>query len=205
MLHDELDGFTVVAVALDVDAEAARAVIHAAEPTYPCLIDDRHLVAELYGMVNVPSAVWIDEDGRIVRSTEIAGTNEAWREHMDRETGRMTPEGIVSVREDRVRYLDAIRAWVREGRHALADARLPEPSEDDALAAAHFRLAVYLREAGRQDAARRHFDEAVRLRPASWNFRRQSWQLEGVQGDRFWSAVDELAPGEYYPPVELEA
>ena len=38
-----------------------------APPTYPCLIDEGHVVAELYNMRNVPQAVWLDEQGRIVR------------------------------------------------------------------------------------------------------------------------------------------
>ena len=45
------------------DAEYSRS----AAPAYPCLIDEKHIVAELYNMANVPMAVWIDEDGRIVR------------------------------------------------------------------------------------------------------------------------------------------
>src|SRR2546427_117513 len=39
--------------------------IDAAKPTYPALIDRDHRLAELYGIVNVPQAVWIDEAGRI--------------------------------------------------------------------------------------------------------------------------------------------
>ena len=66
-------GFVVLAVALDSGgARTAGPWIEAARPTYPCLIDERHLVAELYGMVNVPNAVWIDEAGRIVRPAETA-------------------------------------------------------------------------------------------------------------------------------------
>ena len=63
-LHRELEkeAFIPIAVALDAGGAAATAEwIRRAEPTYPCLIDERHLVAELYGMVNVPSAIWIDE------------------------------------------------------------------------------------------------------------------------------------------------
>ena len=51
--------FVVIAVALD-QPEAARAWIEAASPTYPCLIDRDHHVADLFNLVNVPQAVWID-------------------------------------------------------------------------------------------------------------------------------------------------
>ena len=36
------------------------------------LVDEKHTVATLYGMVNVPTGVWIDERGKIVRPNEVA-------------------------------------------------------------------------------------------------------------------------------------
>jgi len=77
-------GFTVLAVALD-QPETARPWIEAAAATYPCLIDRDHHLADLYNMVNVPQAVWIDEEGRIVRPPETAGSMDAFRA-MDRKT-----------------------------------------------------------------------------------------------------------------------
>ena len=67
-LYEDLDvnNFVVLAIAMD-GAEAARPWIEAAKPTYPCLIDRDHHVADLYNMINVPQAVWIDEGGRMVR------------------------------------------------------------------------------------------------------------------------------------------
>ena len=64
-LTEDLSGlnFVVLAVAFD-ETEAARPWIEPASPTYPCLIDRDHAVAELYHMVNVPQAAWIDEAGR---------------------------------------------------------------------------------------------------------------------------------------------
>ena len=48
-LTENLSGrnFVVLAVAFD-EPEAARPWIEAASPTYPCLIDRDHAVAELY-------------------------------------------------------------------------------------------------------------------------------------------------------------
>ena len=58
----------IVAVAEESrGAEHARQWIEQAKAEYWCLIDAEHHVAELYGMVNVPQAVWIDETGHIVR------------------------------------------------------------------------------------------------------------------------------------------
>ena len=71
-IYDDLkdSGFTVIAVAMD-DAEAARPWIEQADPGYPCLIDQDHLLAGLYHMVNVPQAAWIDEKGELVRPVEL--------------------------------------------------------------------------------------------------------------------------------------
>ncbi len=199
-LHRELEteAFTPIAVALDASgAEGTAAWIRRAEPTYPCLIDERHVVAELYGMVNVPSAVWIDEHGRIARPTETAGASEAWRTEIDPETGRVTEAGRAEHQRTRSAYLDAIRAWVLAGEHEL---HRPLPEASESLAAAHFRLALYLHDRGLD--AHQHFAEAVRLRPRSWNFRRQALALEQPPdaAEQFRSALEATPPGEYYPP-----
>lgn len=195
---DELENFTVVSIAFDADAEAAASYIRRYETTYPVLIDERHLVAELYGMVNVPSAVWIDEEGAVARPTHIAGAGEDWRYEADRTspTREITPEGDAGMKQTRRAYMDAVRRWVRDGEH---EKREPVP-ELDGAAHAHFRLATYLHERG-LPGAHEHFADAVRLRPASWNFRRQALALE--QPDdlwaQFWGAVDATPPGEYFP------
>jgi len=66
-----------------------------APPTYPCLIDEGHQLAETYGMVNVPQAVWIDEEGRMVRPPESAGTIDMVR-HMNRETFEIADEPVAA-------------------------------------------------------------------------------------------------------------
>ncbi len=215
-LYDELKehAFTIIAVAFD-SAGAAPTVpwIRAASPTYPCLIDERHLVAELYDMVNVPSAVWINESGRIVRPTEPAGVGDEFRT-MDHETYRMPDDAIRRLRRKRNFYLNAVRDWVAKGdesTHALSEQELRRqiagPTEDDAFAAANFRLGVYLHENGYPDDAQHYFEEAKRLRPQSWNYRRQAWSLEEPNkagGPEFWKAVEALDVGRYYPPVKMD-
>lgn len=76
-LREELypQGLEVVTVALDIGGiSAALPCIEAAKPTHPSLIDEAHLLDELFGIVNVPSGVWIDEQGVIVRAPELANT-----------------------------------------------------------------------------------------------------------------------------------
>jgi len=82
---------------------------------------------------------------------------------------------------------------------------------DDSLATAWFRLGVWLAGHGERDASQRALDEAVRLHPESWRFRRQKIVL----GDRaltgqlaatpeFWQAVQALGDRRYYPPTEMD-
>ena len=203
----------VITVAMETGgAETARPWIEAAKPTHPSLIDQTHAVAALYNMVNVPSAVWIDEEGRIARPTEPAGTSEAWR-IMDRTTFTMPPETLASIGARRRAYTDAIRDWVEKGDqsvHALSPdevgARTSSTSEDESLAHANFRMAAYLHCAGKPEDARPYFEEAKRLLPESWNFKRQAWSLEDPMkagGPEFWASVDELGAGRYYPEIEM--
>src|SRR5262245_43950236 len=100
------------------DAEFSK---RAGVPTYPCLIDREHVVAELYGMVNVPTAVWIDEAGRIVRPPEPAGMGDGFRA-MNTTTFEMPAEAAADNKRRRRIYIDALRDWITKGvksEHAL--------------------------------------------------------------------------------------
>jgi PAS domain-containing protein len=203
----------VVAVAMDASVEAARPWIEAARPTYACLIDRDHRVAELYHMVNVPQAVWIDETGRIVRPTESAGAYEGFRA-MDRTT-RKVPDDVAAVTSQAKRtYVDAVRDWVVQGqssRHTFtpeqATAHLGLPDEDVARAHAHFRLGQHLLRRGQRAAAQAQLGEARRLHPDSWNIWRQTAAVDArglASGPEFWARVDALGSRRYYAPVDME-
>lgn len=183
-----------------------------AAPEYPCLIDVNHVVAELYNMVNVPTAVWINEQGRIVRPPDSAGASDEFRK-MDTTTFRMPPDAVSNARAGRKAYVTALRDWIENGsssRYVLRDEAIREKlrpyNDDDALAAAYFRLGVELYKLGRKGEAQTWMAEAKRLRPESWSFKRQAWELEAVgksAGPEFWRAVHELGEKRYYPLVEL--
>ena len=205
-------GFVVVAVAMDVP-EAARPWIEAARPDYPCLIDSSHHVADLYNMVNVPQAAWIDEEGRIVRPTESAGAYEGFRS-MDRATGKVPDEVAAISSQAKRTYVEAVRDWVVnegpsadvfDGEGAAAHLKLP----DDSIAAAHahFRLGGQLLRRGHEAEAREHFAEARRLHPESWNIWRQTHPLDErglASGPEFWARVDALGTRRYYAPVDMK-
>jgi hypothetical protein len=182
----------------------------AATPLYPCLIDEKHLVAERYHMVNVPSAVWINEAGRIVRPAESAGATDGFRT-IDRATFQMPAEVAAAGKQARTRYIDALHDWIDKGEASLyalspddVRQRMHGMTEQEALAAAHFRLGHYLYHQGHRQDAQRYFAEAQRLHPENWRFKRQSWALEEpgkATGPEFWAAVDALGDTPYYSPV----
>lgn len=204
--------FTVLAVAMDSRADAARPWIEAARPDYPVLIDRAHVVAELYNMVNVPTAVWIDEDGRMVRPAENAGAFEGFRA-MDRKTRKMPDDIAAKVAKAKATYVAAVRDWVERGpasAHVFdpAQARAHVPRMNDAVAAAHasFRFGQYLLQSGRQDEAQGFLDEARRLHPDSWNIWRQLAdpnEMGLAAGPEFWARVDALGERHYYTPVDM--
>jgi AhpC/TSA family len=204
--------FVVVAVAMDVP-EAARPWIEAAKPTYPCLIDRNHHVADLYNMVNVPQAVWIDEEGRIVRPPESAGSSDTFRQ-MNRVTKQMTPEQLAEREHIKTTYVAAVRDWVLKGPAsefafdaASARARLRLPDAAIAEAHAHFRLAEHLLQRGKSDEAVVHFAEASRLHPDSWTIWRQAAKKDATglaAGPEFWARVDALGDRPYYRPIEMK-
>jgi hypothetical protein len=212
-LYNEVggQGFVPIAVALETRGpEAARPWIEAANPGYPALIDQWHVVADLYGMLNVPIGVWINEEGRIVRPPESAGSVDAFRQ-MHRTEYTIPAEAAQELQQARRAYLNALRDWVANGeksRFVLAPEevrrRMEPVSGEAALAATEFRLGEYLYAAGKELAAQEHFAEAKRLQPESWAYRRQAWNLEHPLksgGPEFWAAVDALGDDYYYKPV----
>jgi len=233
-------GLEIIAVALDTGGRAAVAARIRAEdiaerpaalaplmgwnedlwsrqapPTYPCLIDESHQVAALFGITNVPQAVWIDEQGRIVRPAESAGTSDVVK-RLDRATFALPEADAAHSVANRDRYIAALRDWVANGersRYVLsADEvrrRMRRPRPEDALAATHVSLARHLYAHGRLEAAKRHFREAVSLCPESWNYRRQSNMLDPESigqlnaGEDFWDAVKALGDTPFYAEADL--
>jgi hypothetical protein len=213
-LYAELQdqGFVVITVSFDTRApDESRPYIEAAQPTHPSLLDPDHLVADLYNMINVPNAVWIDEEGRIVRPAETAGTGDEFRTMID--PGGIPPDDLRKMMRRREKYLDAIRDWVAKGadseyvwspEEAVAHARLH--TEDDAQAFAHFRFGTWLARQGRHDESQAQLEEAKRLKPESWAFKRQTWELQEVGragSPVFWDAVKALGNEAYYPAPDM--
>jgi hypothetical protein len=170
-VHTELEshGFTVVSVALDKDREDARPWIQAAHPTHPALVDTSFVLADLYNIVNVPTVLWIDEEGRIVRPNDVMYATDTFR-------------ALTGIDSERV--LSAVRTWVRDGVSGLepeaARGLRALPSAEHQQARAEFVLARWLLARGRGGAAERHFARAAELAPHDFTIRRGSLPMRGI-------------------------
>jgi hypothetical protein len=217
------NGLEIVTVALDARGrDAAGPWILRAAPEHPSLIDDAHVVDALFGVVNVPSGIWIDEDGFIVRPPEPAYPRRP--AFLD----RSAPPDASSAERERIelvkalhveaeRYIAALREWAsstrgHESAYALSADEVvrrsrPRPIEE-ATAAAHFAIGQALHERGEPAAAVEHFREAHRLQPTNWTYRRDAWSLAGtdreaVYGTSWVAEVKREGVDNYYPPLRL--
>jgi hypothetical protein len=212
-----------VSIALDSGgADAAGPWIDRAKATHPALIDEAHLLDELLGVVNVPTGVWIDERGVIVRPPEPAFP---WRprtpgEELLAELPAITAEQLREAQKIKIepeRYTAALRDWTVHGersRHALSPdevlARSRPVDTRRSRAAACFELAQHLHRCGHAADAVSWFREAHRLDPDNWTYKRQAWSLtDPLQGptdayDSDWlSEVRRIGAENYYPPLDL--
>ena len=179
----------MVTVALDVEPDHARPWIDAAAPTHPSLIDTRHVTGEAFGFVNIPMAVWIDEDGTIVRNAESASIERSPLRDMEIPDGlpermhQMFTE-VKAIPDDSAGYRAAIVDWVANGaasRYALAPdevvARSRPRGGAEAEAAACFELGQHLRATVGDDAAVPWWRRAHELDRDNWTYKRQAWTL----------------------------
>jgi hypothetical protein len=219
-LHD--GGLEVVTVALDsAGPEAARPWVERARPQHPALIDEHHMLDSLFGIVNVPSGVWIDEAGVIVRPPEPAfAACPEWDEGIgddptDYQRRTLALERQLLVEDEK--YVAAVRDWARHGpssRYALSPdaviARSQPRSRAESEAAAHFELGIHLQRSGHTGDAVGHFRAAHRLQPGNWTYKCQAWSFvspdlgPSPEYDTDWATEVERSGIEaYYPPLEM--
>jgi tetratricopeptide (TPR) repeat protein len=193
--------FEILSIAQDTGgAKDAAPWITKANPQYTALIDQTQIVTRLYDMVNVPTAVWIDEKGKIVRPNETAYVDNRYKVMHGMDAGE---------------YLNAIRDWVANGEKSpfvLSEAELKErlapQKSEHAQASAEFTLAEFLSHKGLAEDAIPHYKEAQRLNPDNWNYKRQAWALTNAEkdyGTNWGKEVQKLGTKPYYPPRKLKA
>ncbi len=177
--------------------EAAEPFYARAKAEFTCLIDVEHRITALYGMINVPSAVWIDEKGQMLRPPEVAYSEQK------------IFGSIVAGDDD---YVLALRDWVAKGAEseyllpAAEMARKMQAENDQRPRAdAHFRLAVWLHRNGASAAAARHWQQAQELDPENWNYHRQQWSFDPeTSSAKFRAKYRSLGDRPYYRPAELK-
>jgi len=181
-LHDELadGGFTVIAVAIDQNADDVRPFAEGL--TMPVLYDPQHLLTELYAISNVPTVVWIDESGRIVRPNGEAFGTDLFAEF----TGAVAGP-----------HLDLVRRWVRHDELPLDEMEAKEAvddlTEEEVLARLHFRIAAEAHRKEDAEATRRHVLRAGELAPDDLTVWRAGMPLIGEDpfGQDFLDRFDE--------------
>jgi hypothetical protein len=182
-IYEEINDpdFVLICVAEDTGGEAvAGPIFDAAQPTYVQVIDENHLISSLFNFVNVPSAVWIDEEGRIVRIDE--GTYSRIHEFGAGDQKIVFGNDV---------YAPAVLDWVANG----ADSRYVQSAQtvagnmrtlsvDEQRADAAFRLANLFRAHGQAEKAEHYWGMAQTLNPESINYFRQNLTLseEGSAG-----------------------
>ena len=176
-LQEEL-GVGMVAVAIDEELDAVRPWAEAANPSFPVLVDREGKLAEAYGIVNVPSVVWIDAADRVVLPPVIAPGDDQFEEFTQIASGA---------------HHDALRRWVRDDQLPPDPPPVMPRSEVELEALAERRLGIHLRRAGRQVAAERHMARAAELAPFDWTIRRGLMPLKGEDpfGEEFFAFWNE--------------
>lgn len=198
-LYEELNdpNFVIISAAQDTGGEAvAGPIFDAANATYIQIVDVDHAISTAFNFINVPSAAWVDEAGRIVRIDE--GTY-----------AKTHPFGGNDV------YAPALKDWVKNGERSefvqsssTVTKNIREISQDELRAETAFRLGNFFRERGYAEQADRYWEEARALNPESVNYFRQNLTLteEGSAGASFREYVgDYIKSGkDYYRPLNLE-
>ena len=216
-------GVEIVTVAMDTaGADAARPFVEAAQSEHPSLLDVEHRIGDLFGVINVPNSIWIDESGTIVRPVEPAFPNDQPRDGAKWQLTDEMPELMRDmlteankIKSDPVGYVARLRDWAANGAdsaHALRPEQVLAASGQrthaQSEAAAHFELAQHLWRDGHQDVAKPHFREARRLFPDNWTYKRQAWTFghpmqgpsEGLEGS-WLDDIKAIGAENYYPEL----
>lgn len=206
-IYEEIDdpNFVIISAAEDTGGEAvAGPIFDAANPTYVQVVDENHIISSAFNFVNVPSAAWVDEEGRIVRIDE--GTYAKSHEIGD---------GEQKFRFGTDVYAPAVKDWAAKGAAseyvqsaAAVTGNIREFSVDQQKADAAFRLANLFRSHGRSEKAEQYWNMAQALNPDSINFFRQNLTLseEGSAGETFRKLRGdyERQGKDYYRPLDFD-
>lgn len=157
-------------------------------------------MSSAFQFTNVPTGVWIDERGRVVRPGEPAWT-----------TSRTSTFGGKPLVTEGEEYVAAIRDWVTSGErsaHVLSDAdftaRVRPRSQSEMDADASFALGAWFHHAGNTPLEKKYFERAQALNPDDWNYHRQDWSFTPGEAGAKWLEKFQKLEEPYYPKLELK-
>lgn len=171
-LNDELadQPFDIVAVAIDESAADVTPWVDNID--FPVLVDTDRTFADTYGLTNVPTILWVDEDRHIVRQPSIEFSDDQFTSIHGVESGP---------------HMNAVRRWVLDGELPDEEERpnkyIGALTDDQRQARTEFRLALELHRRGFAEAAADRVALADRLAPDDFTIWRAGMQLIG--GDPF--------------------
>ena len=153
----------------------------------------------MFQFANVPTAVWVDEKGRVVRPGEPG-----WNQN------RVYDYGEKKIVTEGEAYVAALRDWVINGErspYVLTDAefarRVKPRSIAEMEAEASFKLAVWFQQSGNTNLAAKYFERAQQLNPDDWNYHRQQWSFTPQEAGKKWSEKFQKSTQPYYPKLDL--
>ncbi len=157
-------------------------------------------MSSAFQLINVPTGVWIDERGRVVRPAEPSWTS-----------SRTDTFGGKKLEIEGEQYVSALRDWVTNGDkspYVLSDeefARRVKPrSPTEMEAEATFKLAVWFQQQGQAALAAKYFERAQALNPDDWNYHRQEWSFTPQEAGKKWLERFLKQSEPYYPKLELK-
>ena len=156
----------IVAVAIDQNPEDVAPWVE--EVSFDVFLDPERSFCDAYGITNVPTVVWIDEGGDVVRSNSIEFADDTFVDFHGSHSGP---------------HLDQLRSWVTDDR-APDDAEDLKADRHPATAAerggrAAFRIATELAANGARPAAAEWVARAEALAPDDFTIWRAGLQLIG--------------------------
>jgi hypothetical protein len=173
-IYSELSqyNFSVFSIMEDKNIEDARPWIEKSGAKFPCTIDTNHIVSDLYNMFNVPTVVWIDENGKIVRPNDVVVMNEG---------------GAKLVKVDPETYIEKIRRWVinndppmNSNDDFIKYKQQREHTDNEQVARAEFLIGQWLYNNGELELATQHFETATELSPADVMIQRGTMSMRGM-------------------------
>jgi len=157
-------------------------------------------VSSVFQLINVPTGVWIDERGRVVRPAEPSWTS-----------SRTDTFGGKQLEIEGEQYVSALRDWVTNGdnsQYVLSDEefarRIKPRSPTEMEAEATFKLAVWFQQQGQAALAAKYFERAQVLNPDDWNYHRQEWSFTPQEAGKKWLERFLKQSEPYYPKLELK-